>query len=68
VKDTDAGVFVPLEYEQAVDTIKRAVVPEQLELSTDEGSGVEVEEADVSTQLAISRVEAVTLGQHHPGK
>jgi hypothetical protein len=66
VKDTDAGVFVPLEYEQAIDTIKRAMVPEQRELGTDEGSRVEVEEADVPTQLAISRIEAMTLGEHHP--
>jgi hypothetical protein len=66
VEDTDDGVFVPLEYEQAVDTVEGAVVPEQWELDTDECSGVEIEEADVPTQLAMSRVESMTLGQHHP--
>jgi hypothetical protein len=62
----DNGVLVPLEKEQAVDTVKRAVVPEQRELDTDKGSGVKVEEADVPIKLAITGVEAMTFGQHHP--
>ena len=42
------------------------VVLEQRDADADEGSRVEVEEADVAAELAMGRVQAVAPRQHHP--
>jgi hypothetical protein len=66
VEEADDGVLVSLEEEEAVSGVEGAVVPEQRELDSDEGSRVEVEETDVAAQLTVAGVEAVALRQHHP--
>ena len=66
VEETDGGVVVPLQQEDAVDGVEDAVVAEEREPGADEGAGREVEEADVPAELAVARVEAVALGEQHP--
>lgn len=66
VEEADDSVLAPLQEEEAVDGVEDAVVPEQREQDADDGARGEVEEADVAAHLAVARVEAVALGQHHP--
>lgn len=66
MEEADGGVFVPLEHEQAINGVERAVVSEQRELGTDKKPRVLVEEPNVPAQPAVARVEAVAFGEHHP--
>jgi hypothetical protein len=52
--------------EEAFVAIKNAVVLEQRDADTDEGSRVEVEEADLAAQVGVAGVEAVALREHRP--
>jgi hypothetical protein len=58
--------MVPLQDEEAFVGVEYAVVLEQRDVDADEGSHVEVEEADVAEQLGVARVEAVSFGEHSP--
>jgi hypothetical protein len=66
VEQADGGVVVPLQDEGALVGIENAVVVEQRDVDADEGSRVEVEEADVAVQLGVAGVEAVAFGQQRP--
>jgi hypothetical protein len=64
VEEANGGVVVALEEEKAVHGVHDAVTVEVRELDTDDGSCVEVEEAEVAAELVVSGVEAIALGKH----
>jgi hypothetical protein len=66
VEEANDGVLVALEEEEAIHGVEDAVVSKERKLDTDEGSCVEVEEANVVAELVVARVEAVTLWKHYP--
>jgi len=66
VEQADGGVVVPVQDEEAFVGMEDAVVLEQRDADADEGSRVEVEEADVAVQLGVAGVEAVAFGQQRP--
>jgi len=66
MEETDDGVLVPVHDQEAIDGIEDAVVLKDGELGTHEPPRVEVEEADVAAELAMGRVQAMALRQHHP--
>ena len=66
VEQADGGVAVPLQDEEALVGVEDAVVVEQRDADADEGSRVEVEEADVALQVGMAGVEAVAFGQQRP--
>jgi hypothetical protein len=51
MEEANGGVLVPLKEKEAVDRVKGSVIPEQWKPHTDKDSRVEVEEADIPTQL-----------------